>query len=86
MYDKGKESPKIISMVEWYTKSAERNSSAQYNLGVEYASGKGLSQLQGRVKWYRKSAEQGHAMAQYNLGFMYNKGKVPQDYGSGEVV
>lgn len=33
------------------------------------------------VRWYRKAAEQGFAEAQYNLGFMYEKGMgVPQDY------
>ena len=31
--------------------------------------------------WYRKAAEQGYAIAQFNLGFSYDKGKgVPQDY------
>ena len=33
------------------------------------------------VKLYRKAAEQGHAKAQYNLGWMYRNGYgVPQDY------
>jgi TPR repeat protein len=33
------------------------------------------------VHWYRKSAEQDHAIAQNNLGAMYEKGQgVPQDY------
>ncbi|MBT6026465.1 MAG: sel1 repeat family protein, partial [Porticoccaceae bacterium] len=27
------------------------------------------------VKWYRKAAEQGHAKAQYSLGFMYGNGQ-----------
>ena len=27
------------------------------------------------AKWYRKAADQGHAMAQYNLGVMYSKGQ-----------
>jgi TPR repeat protein len=32
------------------------------------------------VKWYRLAAEQGHASAQYNLGFMYSNGEgVPED-------
>lgn len=30
--------------------------------------------------WYRKAAEQGNALAQYNLGFMYHEGRgVSQD-------
>jgi TPR repeat protein len=33
------------------------------------------------VKWYRLAAEQGYALAQNNLGFMYAKGQaVPQDH------
>ena len=33
------------------------------------------------VKWYRLAAEQGDAVAQYNLGVMYDNGQgVPQDY------
>jgi TPR repeat protein len=27
------------------------------------------------VHWYRLAAEQGHALAQYNLGGMYNSGR-----------
>ncbi len=33
------------------------------------------------ISWLRPLAEQGHARAQYNLGFMYYNGQgVPQDY------
>ena len=33
------------------------------------------------LKWYRLAADQGNAIAQYNLGFMYDNGQgVPQDY------
>jgi len=28
------------------------------------------------VEWYRRAAEQGHADAQYNLGWMYANGQV----------
>jgi TPR repeat protein len=32
------------------------------------------------VFWYAQAAEQGHALAQYNLGGMYNTGRgVPRD-------
>jgi len=27
------------------------------------------------VRWWRKAAEQGHAAAQYNLGYTYNNGE-----------
>ncbi|MBQ7249238.1 MAG: sel1 repeat family protein, partial [Deltaproteobacteria bacterium] len=34
------------------------------------------------VEWYRKAAEQGMAVAQYNLGLMYDHGRgVPKDEG-----
>jgi TPR repeat protein len=37
------------------------------------------------VKWHHKAAEQGHAEAQYNLGFCYEKGKgVKQNYEKAE--
>ncbi|MBP0118666.1 MAG: sel1 repeat family protein, partial [Candidatus Nitrotoga sp.] len=33
------------------------------------------------VKWYRLAAEQGHALAQFNLGGVYDKGRgVAKDY------
>ena len=37
-------------------------------------------------EWYLKAAEQGHASAQYNLGFMYNNGEGAQDYAKGEKL
>ena len=33
------------------------------------------------MKWYTLGAEQGYALAQYNLGLLYDNGQgVPQDY------
>ena len=48
---------------------------AQYNLGVIYYYGQGVSE-DGKeaVKWYRKAAEQGHAEAQLSLGKAYFQG------------
>merc|ERR1712070_375363 len=68
---------------KWYEKSAKQgNPGAQFNLGVMYYEGKGVSQdYSAARKWYVKAAEQGNALAQYNLGFMYSEGKgVTQDY------
>ena len=40
-----------------------------------YYYGKGVAQDNAEaLKWYRKAAEQGHASAQYNLGYMYEYG------------
>ena len=45
-------------------------------------SGGGVAQYyKEAMKWYTKAAEQGNAVAQNNLGFMYDNGKgVAQDY------
>ena len=54
---------------------------AQSNLGVMYATGRGVPQDDAEaVRWYRLAAEQGDAIAQLNLGVMYATGRgVPQD-------
>jgi len=58
------------------------DATAQDNLGLLYAQGKGVPQDYAEaVKWYRLAAEQGNASAQHNLGVMYSHGQgVPQDY------
>ena len=68
--------------VKWYRKAAEQgHESAQFNLGVMYDNGEGVTEDDAEaVKWYRKAAEQGYDSAQYNLGVMYAKGEgVPED-------
>ena len=46
-----------------------------------YANGQGVPHDDGlAVFWYGQAAEQGHALAQYNLGGMYSSGRgVPRD-------
>ena len=46
-----------------------------------YYAGKGVQQDHAEaVKWYRKASEQGHAIAQCELGTCYRKGEgVPQN-------
>ncbi|MCH5309757.1 MAG: SEL1-like repeat protein [Prevotella sp.] len=68
---------------KWFRKAAEQGlAQAQYNLGVCYDNGWGISQNYSEaVKWYRKAAEQGLAEAQCNLGVCYYKGEgVSQNY------
>ena len=57
------------------------DASAQYNLGLMHAEGRGVPQdFAEAATWYRKAAEQGDAGAQYHLGLMYAEGRgVPQD-------
>ena len=65
-------------------KQAERgDATAQCLLGEDYYEGQGVPQdYTEAAKWFRLAAEQGHAMAQNNLGVMYDYGSgagVPQD-------
>ena len=55
---------------------------AQFNLGVMYATGKGIPKNGTEaVRWFRMAAEQGDAKAQFNLGVMYYEtgSGVPKD-------
>jgi len=55
---------------------------AQYNLGVMYDKGQGVTRDYAvAVSWFRKAADQGSASAQVSLGVMYENGLgVPQDF------
>ena len=55
---------------------------AQFNLGLMYVNGQGVTQDHSEaVEWYRKAAQQELAGAQYNLGLMYDLGHgVEQDF------
>ena len=69
--------------VEWYQKAAQQgDAEAQFNLGVMYKNGDGVTQdYEKAVEWYQKAADQGYASAQFNLGVMYKNGDgVTQDY------
>jgi len=51
------------------------NSDAQFQLGIMYVVGRGVSKdLSEAVRWFRKAAEWGHANAQNRLGDMYRWG------------
>ena len=62
--------------------AAKGDAVAQFNLGLMYENGKGVTQdYKEAVKWYRLSAKHEHTGAQYNLGLMYDNGEgVTQDY------
>ncbi len=59
------------------------NTDAQFNLGIMYDNGRGVTQDHGEaLRWYRIAADQGNAGAQHNLSTMYYSGRgVTQDYG-----
>jgi TPR repeat protein len=66
---------------EFRTVAEQGNAAAQFNVGLMYAQGWGVSRDYGEAaKWWRQAAEQGCADAQYNLGVTYGDGRgVPQD-------
>jgi TPR repeat protein len=58
------------------------NANAQFNLGLLYEFGKGVTKNNEKaVYWYRKAADQGYAEAQNAMGAFYVAGNVlKQDY------
>jgi TPR repeat protein/CHAT domain-containing protein len=69
--------------VHWYKKGAEQGYAfAQYNLGLMYDNGEGVTQsFEQAVHWYTQAAEQGDAAAQYDLGVRYENGEgVTQNF------
>ncbi len=60
-----------------FKKLAEQgDAAAQYNLGVMYNNGEGVTRdTKQAVYWWTKAAEQGDASGQYNLGQTYYKGE-----------
>ena len=59
---------------EWTPLAKQGDVNAQYNLGVMYDQGDGVSQdYKTAVKWYTLAAKQRHAFAQSNLGQMWSK-------------
>ena len=52
-------------------KAWEGDADAQFELGCSYSQ---LQDHEEALKWFRKSAEQGHAIAQYNMGLMSANG------------
>jgi hypothetical protein len=60
-----------------YRKDAEQNDAvAQYNLGLCYAKGIGVTKNdEEAATWFRQAAEQNHVWAQCNLGHCYSEGR-----------
>jgi len=61
----------------WFKLAADQGQAeAQYNLGVLYANGQGVSRDDAEaVRWYRLAAERGHRDAQFNLAVLYANGR-----------
>ncbi len=69
------------ALAEWVPLAEQGGSAAQYNLGIMYKSGLGVTESdRTAVKWFAKAAEQGDAEAQFMLAHMYSLGKgVPEN-------
>jgi TPR repeat protein len=69
------------ALQQWLPIAERGDPNAQFNVGLLYASGKGLPLDHNlAAQWYRKAAEKGVAAAQYNLAVMYANGDgVPRD-------
>ena len=64
------------TITEIRRRAEQGHATAQFNLGLRYAVGRGvpLDDTEA-VRWYRLAAEQGVAIAQFNLGLMYGNGE-----------
>jgi len=62
--------------MRWYRIAADQgNARANYNIGVLYERGWGVTQDYAEtMRWYRKAAEQGDVFAQFNIGGLYTNG------------
>jgi hypothetical protein len=62
---------------KYLLKAEQGDVDAQYNLGIMYYHGEGVSKdLEKALHWFHVAAEQDDADAQYNLGLMYGKGEA----------
>ena len=67
-------------LVDLRARAQAGEAGAQFALGTMYSTEEDDAET--GAAWYRKAAEQGHALAQSNLGEMHHDGRgVPQDYG-----
>jgi TPR repeat protein len=67
---------------EWQPLAKQGQAVAQYNLGLLYANGQGVTKDDAQARqWYEKAALQNHAEAQVNLGSLYDYARGgPQDF------
>jgi hypothetical protein len=75
-YETSEGKPKNLAEVFKTDEELTQNATAQFNLGVRYANGRGVKKDEAKaVFWYQKAADQGNANAQCNLGFCYENGR-----------
>ena len=71
-----------LAFKEFLAAAKEGHAGSQYNVGVAYEQGLGVSKNDKEAFfWYSKSAAQGNADAQFNLGVLYENGRgTPIDF------
>src|SRR5262249_1834481 len=82
-------SAQIMSpLARWLDKAKQGDADAQFWLGVDYESGRGIRQdFAQAIKWLLKSAKQGNADALNQLGTMYENAEgLPRDYVKAAVL
>ena len=71
-YEAAEKGDYATALKEWRHLAEQGNANAQYNLGLIYNNGHGVTQnFNEAVNWFRLAAIQGQAEAQYNIGTMY---------------
>jgi TPR repeat protein len=77
-----KQTTLLSSFLTAKEKAEQGDKDAQYQLGLAYKTGEGVTQdYSNALKWFQKAAEQGYAGAQHNMGAMYYNGwGISQDY------
>ena len=64
------------AMQNWLPLAEQGAPHAQYNVGLMYANGRGVTKDAAQAAdWYRKAGDQGIVEAQYNLGLLYAEGQ-----------
>lgn len=65
-----------LAAKEFRAAAEEGHADSQFNLGLMYEQGIGVSQDEREaVVWYEKAALQGHSYAQFNLAVLYENGR-----------
>ncbi|MDX2488565.1 MAG: tetratricopeptide repeat protein [Gammaproteobacteria bacterium] len=65
-----------LAYKEFLAAAEEGGSDSQFNVGLMYEQGIGVSKDEKEaIVWYRKAAEQGNALAQFNLAVLYENGR-----------
>ena len=70
----------IKALDAFYALAKEGDPKAQFNVGLIYATGKGVNKdTYQAMQWYQKAAKQGNTAAQYNLAKLFSQRSEKED-------